>query len=75
MPTEKPEDPSAGDDAAPVEEQNPGDVATAQVETGAKKRPTYAADNAVAVNAADLAELVEHARNTGGEAIAARFQL
>jgi hypothetical protein len=45
------------------------------VETGAKKRPTYAADNAVAVNAADLHALVEHARNTGAEDLAAKFQI
>lgn len=45
------------------------------VETGAQKRPSYAADNAVAVNAADLHALVEHARNTGAEDLAAKFNL
>lgn len=39
----------------------------------AVERPTYGADNALAVNAADLQALLEHARKTGAEALAAKF--
>lgn len=49
--------------AAPIEEQKPiEDV-----------KPAPAPDAALAVNAADLQALVEHARQTGAEALAAKF--
>lgn len=69
----KPDKPFEQDSAAPLDEQKPIEDATAAVETGAKKRPTYAADNAVAVSCNDLQALVEHARQTGAEALAAKF--
>lgn len=60
---DKPDKPFEQEGAAPIDEQKPiEDV-----------KPTYAADSALAVNANDLQALVEHARKTGAEALAAKF--